>query len=1340
MSPSITSGQILSDVVLGEDVEATLKQKIGKYEITGILGRGGMGVVYRAEDKRIGRKVAIKTLTEGFSGQPEMLERFYREAQAGILQHPNIVIVYDLGDEDGVPFIVMEFVEGEPLDKLINSGRQIHLIDKLSIIEQVCAGLGYAHRRGVVHRDIKPANVMVQPDGHAKIVDFGIARVQGSSVEGGLTRTGNVIGTIHYIAPERLKGQPFDGRSDLFATGVMLYYLVAGQLPFSGEDMTVLQKLVNEPHPPLSTWLAKYPKELDAIIDRSLAKDPEQRYATAEEFAADLHGLAEELKKGQVVELFADAERLASEEQFGRAREVLLQLVRIDPQHPGARQLLSAVQQNLGRLQRAEQVRQLVAEAEEAITATRYPEAMNALDQAVRLDPENAELKAKLEETRQKKQRFDEISSLMTQADSLGQRGDWTGAARVVEKAMHLDQQDSKIRALYGEYSRQAKIAAQQGQIRDLLGKARQELSSRRFTEAIEILREVGKLDPAQAEMESLLQAAVSGQEQERRRKLLEQIQAEIENCLAGEDYDRATDLVERAVQQLPSEASLLQLKTRVALQTRNYRARQFIATTVAKVQELFLESPNEALAVVQAALKELPGEERLLALEDSLLQRLKAAAKEETRSRYLRKAQDAMDKGQFEQAIEILESYQLEFLDSAGVSELLELARNDLAQRKRRELIAHSISQARSLMSEQRVDEAIRLLEPACSETGDASLQRILAEARAQQEEAERKMGAQMVRILRLRERGQLEEAMELLQAVPAASVAGSQPYTLLNEIRSELSRKQATHKALAAATEAIEQGRFQAAIDSLVSVQRAYGETEELKRGIAEIEARRKQLANESVGGAIEAARNALVSNEAAAALEQLKQVADQVGFADAPLQADWKRLGAEASKARAQKPGPAAPIGFDAEVAAEPAPRKMLVPMLAGGALVVVLGVGGIVWFNAQKAKTVVQTPTPTPGPVIPNPPPAAPSGTLVVQGSTDNIEVFVDGVAKGFTLADGTVKLPLDPGSHSIRFTKPGFSDCQQTTVTIKLNAVATVPCQMKQLSTTAPAPPTDAFLTIHSTPNASLSIDGAAQGKADARGDLIVTVKPGSHALSLGLDGYQTSNLNLSVKAGERKDIFNTLNPIPVKAAPSAPTAVFTASSQTIEQGQSVTLNWQTANASEVTIDNGVGPVSSSGQRDVTPGGSTTYVLTAKGEGGTQQRTVSVTVEAKKQQPQQQQPPPQPQPQPQPVDESVPIRSLVGSFNSALASHNVSGMLAVFPGYKEAKKWQDTFKAVPGMKVTDACPDAGLNISGDTASWNCSISIVTPGNSPPPPSRIRFTLVKRNGSWTITEWR
>ncbi|HTY83019.1 MAG TPA: protein kinase, partial [Silvibacterium sp.] len=628
-------------------VEATSTKKIGKYEVTGILGRGGMGIVYRAEDKRIGRQVAIKTLTEGFSGQTDMLERFYREAQAGILQHPNIVIVYDLGDEEGVPFIVMEFVNGEPLDKIISSGRPLPLIEKLNIIEQVCAALGYAHERGVIHRDIKPANVIVQPDGHAKIVDFGIARMQSSNAETGLTRTGNVIGTIHYIAPERLRGQPFDGRSDIFSTGVMLYLLLTGALPFSGEDITVLQKLVNEPHPPLNTRISGYPPYLDTILERALAKDPEQRYATAEEFAADLRAVGEDLKKSRVADLFNDAERLTSEQQLVRAREVLQQIIKIDAQHTGARQLLGIVQQNLARQQRADQIRQLTSQADEALASSRFTEAVASLEQAVKLDTANTDLQARLEAVKEKKRVQDEVATLVADAEASRNRGDLTGALRVLEKALRLDQANTRVRATYAEMAKQAQIAEQQGKFRELLSNAQQELSSRRFTATIEILREASKIDAASTELERLLNAAVTGQEQERRRKLLEQVQAQVESCLLADEFDRATELVNRAVEQLPAEASLLQLKKRVDAQTRNFRVRQLIDITVRKAQEAFATSPHEALGIVQRALQELPGEERLLALEDSLRQRLKALQAEEVRGRYLREAREAIDHGQ---------------------------------------------------------------------------------------------------------------------------------------------------------------------------------------------------------------------------------------------------------------------------------------------------------------------------------------------------------------------------------------------------------------------------------------------------------------------------------------------------------------------------------------------------------------------------------------------------------------------------------------------------------------------------------------------------------------------
>jgi serine/threonine-protein kinase len=1329
-------------------VDTAEKKKIGKYEITGILGRGGMGVVYRAEDKRIGRLVAIKTLTEGFSGQPEMLERFYREAQAGILQHPNIVIVYDLGDEDGVPFIVMEYVSGEPLDKLIASGRQITLVEKLSIIEQVCSALGYAHHRGVIHRDIKPANVIVQPDGQAKIVDFGIARVQGSSSEGGLTRTGNVIGTIHYIAPERLRGRPFDGRSDIFAAGVMLYLMLTGELPFTGEDMTVLQKLVNEPHPPLKTYLANYPLALDAIVDRALAKDPEQRYATAEEFAADLHGLGEQLKKGQVAELFSDAERLASEQQFGRAREVLLQLVRIEPQHTGARQLYGVVQQNLARAQRAEQIRQLVAEAEEAAASSRFAEALGSLDNALQLDPDNNDLKTRIEDIRENKRRNEEIATLMSQAESARGRGDWTAALNAVQKALQLDQQDTRLRSAFIEFSRQAKLAAQQEQIREMLGKAKQEINSRRFTGAIEILREVGKMDPSLPEMESLLQTAVSGQELERRRKLIEQIEAEIEKCLGTENFDRATDLIERAVEQLPSEASLLQLKARVAIQARSWRVRHLIDTTAAKAQEIFQRAPGEALLIVQKALQELPGEERLLALEDSLRQRMRAAEKEEIRGRYLREAQGAIDRGEFDKAVEILESYQLEFSDAAGVGELLEFARRELDQQQRRARIASSVAQARELLEQEQLDRAMQLLEPAVQETADPTLNRLLEEARSLRERTLRKTEALLAQIAKFRERGQYDEAIHLLESTPASSVSGSPQNTLLGEIRAEKARRQAVETALSTANRANDLGAFQSAIETLQSVQRAYGESPDVARAISGVESRRAQRANETVAKSVESARAALLAGNPQGALDELRKSTEWFEFAVAAQQADWRRLNAEAAKPVARKVTASVPqVGVVSELEAPSSRSKFLIPIVVG-ALVVVAG-GGAFWFHMQRGKTgSTQSAAQSVPAAAPAVPAAAPSGTLLIQGNTDNAEVFVNGVLKGFTLADGSLKLPLDPGSYSVKFVKPGYGDIPAVQVRIAANAQATMQFKLTLTASGAVAAPQVAFMSIQSTPGASVSIDNAPQGITDPRGNLIVQAKPGPHQLEIGLNGYQSYTQPLNLKAGEHTNMVAMLNAIPKAAAPVAapalpPQALFSASSSTIQQGQSTTLSWQTANASDISIDNGIGAVGASGQKEVSPAGNTTYRLIAKGNGGTQQQTVSIVVEPKAAAVA----PPSPLPvavAPQPIDQSALLQAVINNFDAAFDAHDVARMGSIWTGMKpnQAKQFQDFFKGQPAAKVSDSCSPAALNLMGDTANWSCNeTSTYNSGGKMQSHSVIiHFTFARKGGGWTILDRR
>lgn len=255
-------------------------QTIGKYEVLDVIGYGGMGVVYRARDNSIGRLVALKVLNAATGQQPELRERFLREARsAGNLQHPNIVVIHDLGEHEGMPYIAMEFLNGQPLDKALQTAA-LSTAEKLQIFGQICAGLQFAHESGVVHRDVKPANVILLRDGKAKLVDFGIAHTSDAR----LTKTGTVIGTVAYMAPEQLKGKPVDARSDVFSAGAMLYEMLSGKLPFEGETTAeTMMKILQEEPPDLRPQGVFHPAELAAIVQRALAKDPARRYQSARE-------------------------------------------------------------------------------------------------------------------------------------------------------------------------------------------------------------------------------------------------------------------------------------------------------------------------------------------------------------------------------------------------------------------------------------------------------------------------------------------------------------------------------------------------------------------------------------------------------------------------------------------------------------------------------------------------------------------------------------------------------------------------------------------------------------------------------------------------------------------------------------------------------------------------------------------------------------------------------------------------------------------------------------------------------------------------------------------------
>jgi serine/threonine-protein kinase len=271
-------------------VETDTKPTLGRYEVLGELGRGAMGVVYRGEDPKIHRTVAIKTLrlTEFEDDMAaEIKERFFREAEsAGLLNHPNIVTIYDCGEEHDLAYIAMEFLDGASLANYTKEGSLLPLRDALSAIAEVADALDYAHGKGVVHRDIKPANIMkLRETGEVKVTDFGIARITSSS----RTKTGVVLGTPSYMSPEQVSGQKVDGRSDIFSLGVVLYELLTGQKPFAAEDITSLMyKISKEAHPSPRAVNPKIPSVVEKIINRSLEKDLDKRYQRAGQMAAHL--------------------------------------------------------------------------------------------------------------------------------------------------------------------------------------------------------------------------------------------------------------------------------------------------------------------------------------------------------------------------------------------------------------------------------------------------------------------------------------------------------------------------------------------------------------------------------------------------------------------------------------------------------------------------------------------------------------------------------------------------------------------------------------------------------------------------------------------------------------------------------------------------------------------------------------------------------------------------------------------------------------------------------------------------------------------------------------------
>jgi serine/threonine-protein kinase len=869
---------------------------IGKYEIIDVLGRGGMGVVYRGIDKQIGREVAIKTLTQGFSGDDNMLARFYEEGRrTGRLNHPNIVIVYDLGDDNGTPYIVMERVAGQPLDKLIRPGAdpELSMADRLGVLKETCEALGYAHRNNVIHRDVKPANIFVQPDGTAKLLDFGIARLEKREGDQGLTRTGHLIGTVPYMSPERLRNEPIDGRSDIFAAGVVLFQLATGQLPFSGADNVLMSKILNEPHPRLDSIRQGLPPSLELIVDRALAKSLDERYPTAEEMAADLASVIVEFHQEEVQELLPEAKRLIEADELTRARTVLHQLQKIDSKNAEAKAMLAEIQRQLAQRAKDERIQQIRIQAEDAISHNRFDQSLSVLDSGLELDSANPELVKLRERAQREKEKQDQINEFMQQAETARRKGDFKNAIAAAKKALSVDKTNPRIVQLSNSLNKEAEQAERHAKAKSMLDSARGEISFRRYNEALDLLKKVEEVDPTNPELPMLMGDANSGLEQVKRKEAVTKLEEEVAQAVSYEQLQAVAKSVQAAMIAMPTEATLYRLNTQVERQIKEHENRILVDETVASCRDL---RPREALELVRKARLRLPGEEKLLNMEALLAERLRQQSVDDRRADYLARARESLESKQHAEAVRVLELCQAEGIATGEILSLLDFARAEELEHRKQEQLRAQLDQAQSLMSDAAYDEAINFLEDALQQADDTALHLLLDQAAAGRDSLRQQIDAALASAVSLVQTGKQDEAFEFLKSQPPAILRSPRVQSSLEALEEErvqplfrtLGRAYAGLGSDLPAGEAVMRRAVAASVHTELFVQ--MGEA---------YNARGQAYADQVVSDAIEDAKNLLRDHNRDGAGQALQAVLGMLDYASAEVQTEWQNTQQKASQ---------------------------------------------------------------------------------------------------------------------------------------------------------------------------------------------------------------------------------------------------------------------------------------------------------------------------------------------------------------------------------------------------------------------------------------------------------
>ena len=586
--------------------------RIGRYEIQAELGRGGFGHVFRAFDPTMGSPVAIKSLLSG--GEPDLMIRFRNEAAAARkLQHRNIITVYDFGEAEGVPYIVMELLDGSDLQRVIAARRPLTILQKMRIMSQVAEGLNYAHLHGVIHRDVKPANIMLLSDGSVKIMDFGIALLT-QATGPRLTPQGTTIGTFRYMAPEQWEGTAADNLCDIFSYGLIFYELLAGTHPFdAAEPAGVIGKILRAQPRPIRELCPDCPKGLKPVVLRLLYKERDLRYQSLEDVQFDLQPILLELQKGHDAELLVNAKDLATRGQVDAAQALVREILRGDPGNAKARELHEMLQAEAQRKAVRARVEGLLKTGHEKMAEQDYEAAIESFESARRLDKSNLDIQTVIQQARAAMEQAQKARILLEEAQRALDLKNLTGAYQNATEALRLDPQNAKATLLMEEVLREMASRERERRLQQGISRAKGLLMLQSFDEAITLLLELQPDYPESRDLAELLgRVRLDKSVHERRQRLTAGI-AGAKDLLRNKRLAEAAQLLEQLALEFPETAEVRDLlsyaREELASQHRTERLKQ--ATHEARA---LLDSRefDRAIRTLNEALRVFPGEDSL--------------------------------------------------------------------------------------------------------------------------------------------------------------------------------------------------------------------------------------------------------------------------------------------------------------------------------------------------------------------------------------------------------------------------------------------------------------------------------------------------------------------------------------------------------------------------------------------------------------------------------------------------------------------------------------------------------------------------------------------------------